>query len=66
MAKPLAEKMGVKLNIVQVTGPNRIPYLLSGQADLLISSLAFTPQRAERSIPLTLTQRFVSASQTSR
>ncbi|MEJ6689985.1 MAG: transporter substrate-binding domain-containing protein [Paracoccaceae bacterium] len=48
VAKLLAEKMGVELNIVQVTGPNRIPYLLSGQADLLIASLAYTPKRAEK------------------
>lgn len=48
VSKLLAEKMGVELNIVPVTGPNRIPYLLSGQVDLLIASLAYTPQRAEK------------------
>jgi len=48
VSKLLAEKMGVELNIVPVTGPNRIPYLLSGQVDLLISSLAYTPERAEK------------------
>lgn len=44
----LGEKMGVDVEIVPVTGPNRIPYLLSGQVDLLISSLAITPARAEK------------------
>jgi polar amino acid transport system substrate-binding protein len=48
VSKLMAEKMGVELNIVPVTGPNRIPYLLSGQVDLLIASLAYTPQRAEK------------------
>ncbi len=48
LAQLLADKMGVELNIVPVTGPNRIPYLLSGQADLLISSLAYTAERAEK------------------
>ncbi|SHH15942.1 transporter substrate-binding domain-containing protein [Cognatishimia maritima] len=44
----LGEKLGVDVEIVPVTGPNRIPYLLSGQVDLLISSLAITPERAEK------------------
>ncbi len=44
----LAEAMGVELNIVPVTGPNRIPYLLSGQVDVLVASLGITPERAEQ------------------
>lgn len=48
VSKLFAERMGVKLNIVPVTGPNRIPYLLSGQVDLLIASLAYTTERAEK------------------
>ncbi|MGH1466385.1 MAG: transporter substrate-binding domain-containing protein [Cognatishimia sp.] len=48
VASMLAEKMGVDVEIVPVTGPNRIPYLLSGQVDLLISSLAITPDRAKK------------------
>ncbi|MFC6488660.1 transporter substrate-binding domain-containing protein [Nitratireductor sp. GCM10026969] len=48
VARLLAEDMGVDLNIVQVTGPNRIPYLLSGQVDILVASLGITPERAEQ------------------
>ena len=36
------------VTIVPVTGPNRIPYLLSGQVDVLVASLGITPERAER------------------
>jgi polar amino acid transport system substrate-binding protein len=48
VAKLLAEHLGVPLTIVPVTGPNRIPYLLSGQVDVLVASLGITPERAER------------------
>ncbi|HEX2018806.1 MAG TPA: transporter substrate-binding domain-containing protein [Aurantimonas sp.] len=48
VAKLLAEDMDVEVNIVPVTGPNRIPYLQSGQVDLLVASLGITPERAEQ------------------
>lgn len=48
VARLLAEDLGVNLTIVPVTGPNRIPYLLSGQVDVLVASLGITPERAER------------------
>lgn len=48
VAKMLADDLGVKLNLIPVTGPNRIPFLLSGQVDILVSSLAITPARAEK------------------
>ncbi|KEO60003.1 transporter substrate-binding domain-containing protein [Thioclava indica] len=47
-AKALAKYLGTKIQIVPVTGPNRIPYLLSGQVDVLVASLGITPARAER------------------
>lgn len=47
VAKLLAEDLGVELNLVPVTGPNRIPYLLGNQVDLLVASLGITPERAE-------------------
>ncbi|TMV57653.1 transporter substrate-binding domain-containing protein, partial [Thioclava sp. BHET1] len=40
--------LGTKVEIVPVTGPNRIPYLLSGQVDVLVASLGITPDRAKR------------------
>jgi polar amino acid transport system substrate-binding protein len=48
IAKDLAKDLGVKANIVAVTGPNRIPYLLTGQVDMLVASLAITPERAKQ------------------
>lgn len=48
VARALAKDMGVKLQLVPVTGPNRIPYLASGQVDLLVASLGITPDRAKK------------------
>ncbi|MCB1882615.1 MAG: transporter substrate-binding domain-containing protein [Geminicoccaceae bacterium] len=48
VAKLLAEDMGVEANLVPVTGPNRIPYLLSNQVDILVASLGITEERAKQ------------------
>lgn len=48
VAKALADKMGVDIEIVPVTGPNRIPYLQTGQIDMVIASLAITAERSEQ------------------
>jgi len=48
LARMLAEKMGVKLELVPVSGPNRVPYLLSNRVDLLIAALGITKERAEQ------------------
>ncbi|MFN3276586.1 MAG: transporter substrate-binding domain-containing protein [Paracoccus sp. (in: a-proteobacteria)] len=48
VALALAGHLGVEAQIVPVTGPNRIPYLLSGQVDVLVASLGITAERAER------------------
>ena len=47
VAKLLAKEWGVKVQIVPVTGPNRIPYLQSNQVDLLVASLGITEERAK-------------------
>lgn len=47
VARALAKDMGVPLEIVQVSGPNRIPFLMTHKADLVISSFAVTPDRAK-------------------
>jgi polar amino acid transport system substrate-binding protein len=39
---------GFDANIVPVTGPNRIPFLLTGKVDMLVASLAVTPERAKQ------------------
>jgi len=38
----------MKLKLVPVTGPNRIPFLLTNKVDLLVASLAITPERARQ------------------
>ncbi len=54
VANLMAKYMGVTPEIVPVTGPNRIPYLLSSQVDILVAIFGITPERAlqvEFSIP---------------
>ena len=46
-ARQLAKDLGVELELVNVTGPQRIPALLSDRADLAISSLSITTERAK-------------------
>lgn len=47
VARMLAKDLGVELEIVQVTGPNRIPFLMTNKADMVISSFSITPERAK-------------------
>ena len=46
-ARQLAKDLGVELELVQVSGAQRIPALLSDRADLAISSLSITSERAK-------------------
>lgn len=46
MAGLIADKLGVKVELVPVTSTNRIPYLTTGKVDLVISSLGKNPKRA--------------------
>jgi polar amino acid transport system substrate-binding protein len=45
MANYIAKKLGVELKLIPVTSANRIPYLKTGKADLIISSLGKNPDR---------------------
>ena len=45
MAKLIADKMGVKVELVPVSSANRIPYLQTKKADLVISTLGKNPER---------------------
>nr|WP_245638077.1 transporter substrate-binding domain-containing protein [Hydrogenophaga taeniospiralis] len=45
-AKLIASKLGVKLELVPVTSANRIPYLQTKKADLVISTLGKNPERS--------------------
>lgn len=48
VARLMAKDFGLKLQLVPVTGPNRIPFLLTHKVDLLVASLAVTPERAKQ------------------
>lgn len=45
MAKLIAKKLGVKVELLPVISANRIPYVQTGKADLTISTLASSPER---------------------
>jgi polar amino acid transport system substrate-binding protein len=46
-AQLLARDLGVQLEIVTTTGPTRIPMLQTNKADLVVSTLSITPDRAK-------------------
>ncbi|WP_018907020.1 transporter substrate-binding domain-containing protein [Variovorax paradoxus] len=46
VAKLMAKYMGVPLEIVPVTSQNRIPFIVTGKADVVMATLTITPQRA--------------------
>jgi polar amino acid transport system substrate-binding protein len=45
MARLIAQKLGVKVELVPVTSANRIPYLQTKKVDLVISTLGKNPER---------------------
>ncbi|MDQ8022009.1 MAG: transporter substrate-binding domain-containing protein [Moraxellaceae bacterium] len=45
MATLIAKDLGVKLELVPVTSTNRVPYVTTGKAELVISSLGKNPDR---------------------
>jgi polar amino acid transport system substrate-binding protein len=47
-AKLIADRMGVTLRIERVTSPTRIPFLQSGRADMIISTLSVTAERSKQ------------------
>jgi polar amino acid transport system substrate-binding protein len=48
MAKLVAKELGVKLEMQQITGANRIPYLMTNKLDIVISVMGATPERAKQ------------------
>lgn len=46
-AQLLAADWGLRLEFVPTTGPTRIPNLLTGKADIVVSTLSVTPERAK-------------------
>lgn len=53
VAKLIAEELGVKLRLVELTGANRIPYLLTSKVDIVLATFTVTPERA-KSISFTI------------
>src|SRR5712675_1842937 len=48
LARMVAKALGVKLELQQVTGANRIPFLLTDKVDIVISVMGLTPERAKQ------------------
>ena len=48
LANMVAKALGVKLEMQQVTGANRIPFLLTNKVDVVISVMGLTPERAKQ------------------
>src|ERR1700759_89210 len=68
-AQLLAKDWGLKLELVPTTGATRIPNVLSGKADIIISTLSVTPERAkviDFSRPYTILQSVVGGTKDSQ
>ena len=64
VAKLLAKYMGVKLNLVTLTSPNRLPFLLTNKVDLIVATFGITPERAKQvmfSIPYSAIENVIFA-----
>jgi polar amino acid transport system substrate-binding protein len=48
LAGMVAKALGVKLELQQVTGANRIPFLLTDKVDIVISVMGLSPERAKQ------------------
>jgi polar amino acid transport system substrate-binding protein len=48
LANMVAKALGVKVELVQLTGANRIPFLLTDKVDIVISVMGLTPERAKQ------------------
>ena len=48
VAKLLAKYLGVKVNLVQLTASNRIPFLVTNKVDILVATFGITPERAKQ------------------
>lgn len=63
-AELLARDLGVKLEIVEVTGPSRVPFLQSSKADIVLSTFSITPERLkviDFSAPYASAVQFIAA-----
>lgn len=63
-AKMLAKDLGVELEIVQLTGPNRVPFLLTKKVDMVIASFSITAERKkviDFSLPYSVSESVIFA-----
>jgi len=63
-AELFAKDLGVSLDVVEVTGPNRVPFLVSNRADVVISTFSITPEREkviDFSVPYASAVQYVAA-----
>ena len=44
----VGKALGVKVELQQITGANRIPFLLTDKVDIVISVMGLTPERAKQ------------------
>ena len=47
-AEMVGKALGVKVELQQITGANRIPFLLTDKVDIVISVMGLTPERAKQ------------------
>src|SRR5690606_18285060 len=47
MARNIAEALGVELELQQITGANRVPFLATDKHDIVIAAMGATPERAK-------------------
>lgn len=48
VANLVGEALGVEVELQQITGANRIPYLVTDRVDMVISAMGATPERAQQ------------------
>ena len=48
LAQMIGEALGVEVELQQITGANRIPFLLTDKVDIVISVMGLTPERAKQ------------------
>ena len=64
VAKLIGQYMGVKVNLVPLTSPNRIPFLVTNKVDILVATFGITPERAKQvmfSIPYAAIENVIFA-----
>jgi polar amino acid transport system substrate-binding protein len=48
LAEMVGKALGVRMELQQITGANRIPYLLTDKVDIVIAVMGLTPERAKQ------------------